>query len=84
MVIIHLCTVNTSEINSLPEHYAKYADVFNATAVGQLPPTRPGLDYQINLKPDTTPPYGPLYNLSESELTVLQGYLETNLASGFI
>ena len=45
---------------------------------------RKGLDHKIKLKPNTTPPYGPLYNLSESELQVLRDYLETNLASGFI
>ena len=34
--------------------------------------------------PDTVPPYGPIYSLSEPELKVLKDYIDENLAYGFI
>ena len=69
---------------TLPQRYRDYADVFNETAATTLSEPRPRLNHEILLKPNSTPPYGPLYNLSETELKVLQGYIETNLVSGFI
>jgi len=36
------------------------------------------------LKPDSTPPFGPLYGMSHKELLVLKEYIEENLSKGFI
>ena len=41
-------------------------------------------DHAIDLLPGTAPPWGPVYSLSEIELTALREYLETMLASGKI
>ena len=58
--------------------------MFSRVKAAILPDPRPGLDHKISVKPGCTPLYGPLYNLSETELKTLWDYLETNLASGFI
>ena len=68
----------------LPREYEDYADVFDEQAESRLPPHRDNLDHAINLTPGSTPPFGPLYNLSETELQVLKEYIDKNLASGFI
>src|SRR5437588_12919396 len=41
-------------------------------------------DHKIELQPDTTPPFGPIYPLSEKELKALREYLEEMLAAGKI
>jgi len=41
-------------------------------------------DHKIELQPDTTPPLGPIYLLSEKELKALWEYLEEMLAAGKI
>ena len=48
-----------------------------------LPKHRP-YDCSIDLQPGKDPPWGPIYNLSPTELEVLRGYINENLASGFI
>ena len=70
--------------SALPTVYSSYADVFSEQASTTLPPHRGNLDHAIDLLPGTTPPFGPLYNLSESELGVLKDYIKQNLKSGFI
>lgn len=68
----------------LPPAYNEFADVFAEEAGQILPPHREHLDHAVDLIPGTTPPFGPLYNLSEYELEVLREYIEQNLKSGFI
>ena len=41
-------------------------------------------DCNIELIPDKQPPFGPIYNLSQSELQHLREYIDENLAKGFI
>jgi hypothetical protein len=38
----------------------------------------------IELQPDTSPPWGPIYPLSTPELEALRSYLDENLAKGYI
>jgi hypothetical protein len=52
---------------SLPPSLCSFSDVFTVSSLQPLPPVRPQFDLQIFLKPGTTPPFGGLYNLSESE-----------------
>ena len=68
----------------LPDEYADFADMFNEAAGSVLPPHRGDLDHAIELIPGKSPPFGPLYNLSEHELGVLKEYIDKNLKSGFI
>ncbi|KAI0992991.1 hypothetical protein K3495_g15193, partial [Podosphaera aphanis] len=51
----------------LPIHYHQHLPVFDHKRADTLPPHR-DCDHRIELKPDTTPPYGPLYNMSVEEL----------------
>jgi transposase InsO family protein len=67
----------------VPSEYAEFADVFSKESASVLPPRRP-YDHKIPLEPGTTPPFGPLYSLSEVELKALDEYLKENLAKGYI
>ena len=67
----------------LPSHLHKFLKVFDASEADKLPPHR-DCDHHIELKPGTTPPHGPLYNMSVDELKVLRKFLKENLDKGFI
>ena len=67
----------------LPDALAEYADVFAADQAAVLPQHKK-TDHAIPIVDGKEAPYGPLYNLSERELSVLREYLETNLANGRI
>lgn len=67
----------------VPPAYHDFADVFAQGEADILPPHRP-YDHSIDLEPDTNPPYGPIYSLSETELHALRDYLDDNLRKGFI
>src|SRR5262249_28134246 len=66
-----------------PQDSLDFADVFSKNPASALPPHRPH-DHQIPLQPGTTPPFGPLYSLSEVELKALDEYIKENLAKGYI
>ncbi|KAI0991009.1 hypothetical protein K3495_g17178, partial [Podosphaera aphanis] len=67
----------------LPLHYHQHLPIFDHKNADKLPPHR-DCDHKIELKPGTTPPYGPLYNMSVEELQVLRKYLNEQLEKGFI
>ena len=67
----------------VPEYFHKFLHVFEKGNVQELPPHRT-YDHSIPLKPDSAPPFGPLYGMSHKELLVLKEYIEENLAKGFI
>ena len=67
---------------TLPEEYCKYADMFSVENAGLLLAHKVS-DHAIDLD-GKDPPYGPLYNLSNTELGVLQTYLDNVLAKGWI
>ena len=69
--------------NLIPEAYQPLAEVFSEAQAGTLPPHCEG-DHSIDLLEGTTPPFGPMYNLSAKELAVLREYVDINLANGFI
>ena len=68
----------------LPAEYAEYTDVFEERNSQQLPPRRPNVDHEIPLIPNAKPVYGPIYNLSETELKALKEYIDKMLERGFI
>ena len=68
---------------TVPEQYHDYADVFSEAAAASLPPHRP-YDHTINLEEGATPPYGPIYSMSETELKALREHLDDALGKGFI
>ena len=68
---------------TVPEQYHDYANVFSKTAAASLPPHRP-YDHTIDLEEGATPPYGPIYSMSETELKALREHLDDALGKGFI
>jgi hypothetical protein len=66
----------------LPEYLADYADVFSNENASILP-AHNKLDHAIETE-NGEPPFGPLYNLSQSELQVLRTYLEESTKKGWI
>ena len=67
----------------LPREYRDFADVFSEEEAKTLPPHRT-YDHGIELEPDSKAPWGPLYNMSELELTTLREFLDDMLGKGFI
>ncbi|KAI7936544.1 hypothetical protein MJO29_015847 [Puccinia striiformis f. sp. tritici] len=72
------------EILSLPSQLRSFSDVFTIASLQSLPPVRPQFDLNIKIKPGCTPPFGGLYNLSESERRQLRAYIDENLGKGYI
>jgi hypothetical protein len=67
----------------VPLEYHKFLPLFSETEANKLPPHHP-YDHRIPLKDGFTPPFGPIYSLSRTELEALQKWLDENLSKGFI
>ena len=81
----HLIQSNTANnTDQLDPRLKAYEDAFSSTSAEQLPPHGPEVDLTIKLMGGKQAPYGPLYPLSPAELEVLRGYIQENLAKGFI
>ena len=86
MVFAVLATPSSSSQElgvQLPKKYIEFSDVFDKVKANRLPEHRP-YDCPIDLQPGKEPPWGPIYNLSPTELEVLREYINENLANGFI
>ena len=70
-------------IDRLPDQYHDYLDLFRPSMAEKLAPCRT-FDHAIDLKPDTQPPWGPIYPLSQKQLEALQKYLDDMLKQGNI
>ena len=68
----------------IPEEYRDLAEVFSKAKAHELPPHRGHLDHHIPLEEGAKPVFGPIYNLSETELQVLKDYIDENLHKRFI
>ena len=68
---------------AVPTKYHDYLDVFSPDEVKRLPDHRP-YDINIELEEGKTPPFGPIYSLSQDERKALFEYIEHNLEKGFI
>ena len=84
VVIIDLHIIMTDLIDLILQKYKEYEDVFSKKEAFKLSSERSELNMNICLKPDTASFYESLYNLSETELSSLHGYLKMNLTTGFI
>jgi len=82
----YLSTISTQEKPQpeIPEQYRDLAEVFSKSKAHELPPHRGHLDHHIPLVEDAKPVFGPIYNLSETELQVLKDYIDDNLRKRFI
>ena len=67
----------------VPPEYHDFANVFSEGEAKSLPPHRP-YDHKIDLEEGTEPPFGKIYNMSETELKLLKDYLDDMLGKGFI
>jgi hypothetical protein len=72
-----------SSTASIPELYKDFEDVFHKKNADMLPEHRP-YDCPIDLQEGAQPPFGPIYNLSQTELAELRKYIDENLAKNFI
>jgi hypothetical protein len=72
---------NISDI--IPPEYHKFLLLFSEAEANRLLPHRP-YDHWIPLKDGFTPPFGPIYSLSRTELEALKKWLDENLSKGFI
>jgi len=70
-------------IDRLPERYHDYLNLFRPSTAAKLAPRRT-FDHAIDLKPDTQPPWGPIYPLSQKQLEALRKYLDNMLKQGKI
>jgi transposase InsO family protein len=70
--------------SEIPSEYTDLAEVFSKQGASRLPPHRGPLDHSIVLESGKSPPYGPIYALSETELSTLKSYLDEMTANGFI
>ncbi len=68
---------------SVPQIYLDFVEVFSEKAANELPPHRP-YDCRIDLKPDSSLPYGPIYSLTVEETQALKEYIKENLKKNFI
>ncbi|KAF7338861.1 Transposon Tf2-12 polyprotein [Mycena sanguinolenta] len=75
---------DSSALHALPPKYMPWAStVFSDIEVNTLPPHRP-YDISIDLEDGKSPPFGPMYRLSQDERDTLAKYLDENLRKGFI
>jgi hypothetical protein len=63
--------------------YHDFKDVFKKKNVYILPKHHPN-DCAIQLQDGAQPPLGPIYNLSQTELTALRENIDENLSKNFI
>ena len=76
-------TYDTGLSNIIPPEYHQYLDIFSKAEASKLL-LHCTYDHQIPLEEGKSPPFRPIYSLSEHELKTLLEYLEENLAKGFI
>ena len=70
--------------SQVPPKYHDFLDVFSKSKADKLPEHNTQFDHHIHLEEGKQPPYGPLYNLSETESIALQEFLQENLTRNFI
>ncbi len=70
-------------VPELPEELREFSDTFSNDQASILPAFKQG-DHAIEIEDGKEPPYGPLYNLSQTELSELRRYLEDSLQKGWI
>ncbi len=67
----------------IPEEYRDYVNIFSKCKGTTLPPRHP-YDHWIEIEEGTTPPYGPIYSLSEVKQLALCKFINENLTNHFI
>jgi len=68
---------------NIPAEYHEFLTLFSEALAKNLPPQRP-YDHKIPLREGYTPPFGPLYWMSRTEVQTLKEWWEENLSKRFI
>jgi len=63
--------------------YHDFANIFSEGEAKTLPPHQP-YNHKIDLEEGMEPPFGKIYNMSETELKLLKDYIDDMLGKGFI
>jgi len=71
------------DLSTIPTEYHDFADVFSKSKADTLAPHRP-YDLKIDLEDGASPPIGPMYSLSQSELGTLREFIDEHINIGFI
>ncbi|KFY06458.1 hypothetical protein V491_08615, partial [Pseudogymnoascus sp. VKM F-3775] len=69
---------------NIPIEYKEYQRLFREGPKNEALPKHQPWDHEIPLEEGKSPPFGPIYQLSEKELKVLKEYIDDNLSKGFI
>ena len=84
--MLAIYTTPTSKLapksNGLPIQYEEFQDVFEKKYADTLPQRRPH-ECAIELQEGAQPSFRPIYSLLQNKLTMLQEYIEKNLAKNF-
>ena len=70
-------------MTGVPSDYHDFTNVFSKTHACMLAPHQP-YDLKIELEEGTSPPFGLIYSLSQSELKSLQEFVDEHLTMNFI
>jgi len=70
-------------MSTIPEDHHDFTNIFSKSKAGKLADHRP-YDLKITLDEGTSPPFDPIYSLSQEELVALHKFIDENLATGFI
>lgn len=68
----------------VPDRFHEFLDVFSHSEANKLPPHRPGVDHEINLKEGTEAPFQRMRPMAPAELEATKKYLNDMLQKGFI
>jgi len=71
------------DMSTIPEDYHDFMDIFSKSKASKLADHRP-YNLKITLDEGTSPPYSPIYSLSQEELAALHKFIDENLATGLI
>ena len=70
-------------MTGVPPDYHEFTNIFSKTRASAPAPHQP-YDLKIELEEGTSPLFGPIYSLSQSELKSLREFLDEHLAMDFI
>jgi hypothetical protein len=68
----------------VPDYLHNFTDVFAKDGLNKLPPSRPGVDHRIKMKPGFIPKSAKTYPLSPKETDAVKVFLDEHIAKDFI
>jgi hypothetical protein len=68
----------------VPDYLHDFTDVFAKDSLNKLPPSCPGVDHRIEMKPGFVPKSAKTYPLSPKETDAVKAFLDEHIAKDFI